>query len=69
MAYRSVQRPSSPLGAKASTKRPSLRLSFALGHASQHTNRSQPVNRHTRDQKLDLTCYHLSTEVLPTSAG
>ena len=34
MAFRSVPRPSSPLDAKASAKRPSLRFNFALGSTS-----------------------------------
>ena len=58
MAFRSVPRPSSPPGAKASTERPSL----ALSHAKSTANRRLPIlhrNHPTLSQELNNNPIHM----------
>ena len=54
MAFRSVPRPSSPLDAKASAKRPSLRFNFALGSTSCNDSAEILQARPETHPKIDL---------------
>ena len=75
MAFRSVPRPSSPLDAKASAKRPSLRFNFALGSTSCNDSaeilqvRLEPIRKTELKQRPELhtqyNCY--PSRIIPTS--